>query len=202
MLFIVTAVAACGYLIFRYTKSIGNEAVRAHAYLTMRRSGLDADQANAALDEVMSEQKYRSAAIYNAKYVFKKCHTAQKPVIGYAYRRGMRCDTSSAYKSGCLVMDVPASALMLYEKDYGEHTDTTAQHTSAKITYSTWEEYEAVLISEIKRLDGKAPDQIHYVQMMDDEGFKRAHAEGIDPKKLATMFLEHIKQNGLPDKIG
>jgi hypothetical protein len=193
MLFLIAVLVVGLYAGFRYSTSLGSEAARAHAFLTMIRSGANADEANATVDQVMSDDTYHHASIYTAKQVFRAMNIKQKPVIGYAYRKGMKSKMSASYQQECSKMPLPSSAILLYE-DFRRVADKpTKEHTDLDIRrkYPTWADYESALFNEIKRLDGKTPDELHYVQMMDSKGFEKAYADGVDLIILAEMFKEH-----------
>ncbi|QND62712.1 hypothetical protein HB777_01475 [Mesorhizobium loti] len=52
-----------------------------------------------------------------------------------------------------------------------------------------YDQYLSAVVTEAKRLDGKAATDLHWIELTDDEGTKRAFADGIDPNRLAAEIL-------------
>lgn len=91
---------------------------------------------------------------------------------------------------------VDINSRKLKKQDY----ETNGQELKLKLAISenserqSYETYQSVVLSEVKRLDGQSEDEIHWSEVYDDEGTKRAFDDGVDPKTLAAI----IAKRGIP----
>ncbi|TIP26703.1 MAG: hypothetical protein E5X67_18880 [Mesorhizobium sp.] len=53
-----------------------------------------------------------------------------------------------------------------------------------------FDKYLTTVVAEAKRLDGKAAADLHWIELTDDEGTKRAYADGVNPERLAAEILK------------
>lgn len=77
-----------------------------------------------------------------------------------------------------------------HDKHAGSDEPKVDIATSEKSERQSFETYQSVVLSEVKRLDGTSDDEIHWSEIYDDEGTKRAFEDGVDPKTLAAIIVK------------
>lgn len=102
---VISLLAFAGYLLFRHTNRTGREAVRAYVYLETLKKGIAPNEANIVTDAWLRDATSDLAilAVKMAKRDYATIHHGkQLPVIGYAYRQGMRTIMPAWYQNMAL----------------------------------------------------------------------------------------------------
>jgi len=185
---LLAVLAAGGYYLLRVNTKLGREAVRAHAYLTLLGKGFDTEQANGKVDFIVKDTKLLNAAAVHAKKAYSEVHPAQRPVIGHAYRLGLRPELPAWYVDDCRQLATPSSIYPTYGLATNDAADATPEFSEDFATY------RSQVIAEIKKLEGKRPDDLHYIELMDDSGIRLAYADRVEAKHLAKMLASRAMQ--------
>ncbi|RWL50118.1 MAG: hypothetical protein EOR60_01800 [Mesorhizobium sp.] len=176
----------------------GAETVRASIFLTGLESGHTVAEANlvATIDaEHMPASTIRDAMehvrlLYGGK---------QLPMIEEAYRKGMKPKLPlwNQVLINILHSSVPERDRVKQKADNSgsyEHRDSVYQEimeaNKMRNQRMGFDNYLSAVVAEAKRLDGKASTDLHWIELTDDEGTKRAYTDGIDPKWLAAEILK------------
>ena len=165
-----------------YTKR-GAETVRAHVYLGGMLAGASVEQANrvAAFDVASGPREVIDSAIAHLHSAYGG---SQRAMIVDAYSKGMKSNLPSWYQQ-VMARGGQATKAAPRRSDSEAHGD---------LGYDT---YYAAFLREVKRLDGEPENDLHWIELVDDAGFKRAYAKGLDPRALAKFALK----SGMPGPL-
>lgn len=174
------------YKLYRFvTVRMGLEAVRAYIYLEVLNKGATPEDANLAVMRATLEPNsvLMQNAISMAAIEYREVHGGkQLPVIGYAYRSGLRSTMPFWYRAGALAVPRTLSVDVAYGA-LRYDANRTANGAGYELFYQ-------VYLNEVARLSGKASDEITIAHFLDDEPLRRAYGDGVDPLVLATVFCE------------
>lgn len=189
---ILGLLAFCGYKLLKFNTAAGREAVRAHSYLEILRKGASVEDANAITDKFLGDlgSEIASTAITMAKLDYEQVHKGKKlPLIGHAYRRGLKPTMPNWYTS--FVRKVPETAAMelSYRLTMLTPVDQEAMSTDTDSDMGFKAFYET-FANEVQRIHGESSGNFRIVDIMEDEPFRRAHKDGIDPLVLAVEQCE------------
>ena len=179
-LLITLGVVAWGaYAFLKANTKRGAETVRAHIFLGGILAGASAQEANdaASIDVVALPTEVLHSAIAHLKGQYGG---KQVSMISDAYRYGMRPKLPAWYRAFFVSSAAPPPDLVKQAK-VAPKTDLVS---TASLDYDT---YYATFTREVKRLDGKAAGEFHWIDIIEHEGSKRAHADRFDPLALAAM---------------
>lgn len=190
-----------GAAVFYFLKGIvqrGAETVRASIFLTGLESGGTVADANMVAS--MDAEHMPASMIHDAMdHVRLMYGGKQLPMIEEAYRKGMK--PKLALWNQVLInifhSSVPERSSGKQKADStdtpGHRNDLYQEVVEANKTRNQrmgFDKYLSAVVAEAKRLDGKAATDLHWIELTDDEGTKRAYADGIDPERLATEILK------------
>lgn len=187
-------IAFGGYKLLKFNTAAGKEAVRAHSYLEILRKGASVEDANAITDKFLSDMSsdIAGAAITMARLEYEQVHKGKKlPLIGYAYRRGLRPAMPDWYTS--FVRKVPETATieLCYRvlklapvNQHGAGADADDE-AGFKAFYETFAD-------EVQRIWGELPGSIRIMDLVEDEPLRRAYRDGFDPLVLAIQQCAHL----------
>jgi len=110
---VIGLLAFAGYKLFRHTTKAGRETVRAYVYLEGLKASGSQDGANQDADTIMRDlasDQLRNVALM-AKHQLQAVHGGkQLPIIGYAYRRGMKTAMPAWYRN--MAMSTPQTTAL------------------------------------------------------------------------------------------
>ncbi|WP_155257430.1 hypothetical protein [Rhizobium leguminosarum] len=191
IIIIIGLLAFAGYKLFRHTTSAGRETVRAYIYLEALKISGSQHGANQDADTIMRDlasDQMRNVALM-AKHQLQAVHGGkQLPIIGYAYRCGMKTAMPAWYRN--IALSAPQTTAL--EAAYGGGTSATkADVPQANRQPSVDNNYEAFYQSfadEVHRLSGRSGSELNIVDFMEDEPLQRAYRDSVDPLVLAASF--------------
>ncbi|MGA0565656.1 hypothetical protein ACO2RV_24885 [Ancylobacter sp. VNQ12] len=191
---ILGLLAFCGYKLLKFNTAAGKEAVRAYGYLEILRKGGSVEDANAITDKFLSDMssEIAGAAITMAKFEYEQMHKGKKlPLIGYAYRQGLRPAMPSWYTS--FVRKVPETLAIEvgYRLPVLAPVDRETMSAGADSDVGFRAFYET-FANEVQRIWGELPGGIRLMDLVEDEPLRRAHRDGIDPLVLAVQQCERM----------
>ncbi|CDX49842.1 hypothetical protein MPL1032_100247 [Mesorhizobium plurifarium] len=174
----------------------GAETVRASIFLTGLESGHTVAEAN--LMASMDAEYMPTPMILNAMDHVRLFYGGkQLPMIAEAYRKGMK--PKLAFWNQVLIdmlhSSVPERDSVKQKADNSdEHRESVYQEimeaNKMRNQRMGFDNYLSAVVAEAMRLDGKASTDLHWIELTDDEGTKRAYTDGIDPKWLAAEILK------------
>lgn len=180
---IIGLLAFAGYRFFRHTTRAGTEAVRAYVYLETLKKGVSSHEANILTDALLSNIGSDMAinAANMAKLEYATVHQGkQLPMIGYAYRQGLRTIMPFWYQK----MALAAPETLGIEVGYGRlSTHTLAEDPQADTEMRKDERYVAfyeAYANEVHRLSGKSANDVRVSDFMEHEPLHRAYRDGLD----------------------
>jgi len=179
-LIVLVAVVVGGVVMLaRATKLRGTETVRAHIFLMGQTRSKTEAEANRAADvdvESGPTELIHDAMLHlNAKYAGK-----QTRMIAAAYKRGMKPKLPKWYQS--------LYVTRLDGEDRLQDATAIEQPILDRAT-ATYEDYEAFVINEVKRLEGMDRNALHWIELLDHEGTRHAFADGVNPLALARWLI-------------
>ncbi|WP_137933573.1 hypothetical protein [Mesorhizobium comanense] len=171
----------------------GAETVRASIFLTGLESGSTVAEAN--LVASMDAEHMPTSMIHNAMDQVRLFYGGkQLPMIAEAYRKGMQPKLTIWNQ---VLIDMLHSSTPKQKTDNsdthghrGGVSQEIEQANKARNHRMGFDEYLGAVVAEAKRLDGKASTDLHWIELTDDEGTKRAYTDGIDPKWLAAEIVK------------
>ncbi|MBZ9884708.1 hypothetical protein LB535_20375 [Mesorhizobium sp. CA10] len=184
---ILLGLVVLGAAVFYFLKGNsrrGAETVRASIFLTGLESGHTVAEAN--LVASMDAEHMPASMIHNAMDHVRVFYGGkQLPMIAEAYRKGMKPKLAMWNQ---VLIDMLHSSAPEHGRAKRPDANSTAPQTGNRPT--SYDDYKQALVAEAKRLDGKASTDLHWIELTDDEGTKRAYKDGIDPKWLAAEILK------------
>ncbi|MEH7847790.1 hypothetical protein [Rhizobium laguerreae] len=187
---IIGLLALAGYKFFRHTTRAGRETVRAYVYLEALKISGSHQSANQDADTIMRDlasDQMRNVALM-AKHQLQAVHGGkQLPIIGYAYRCGMKTAMPAWYRN--IALSAPQT--MALEAAYGGTSATKAEVPQASKQPSVDDNYQAFYQSfadEVLRLSGRSGSELNIIDFMEDEPLQRAYRDSVDPLVLAASF--------------
>lgn len=175
---IIAVLAWAGYKFVKFNTAAGAEAVRAFVYLEGLKRGENKDRANEVVD--IDLVSINPDQLRRVTETIQTVHGKQLPLMGEAYRRGMRPKVPTWYYN--FVLKTPASPSVRREYSAQPVKTAPANETPER----NFAEYNRAFIEELKKLSGKLNEEIHYIELMDDEPTRRAFSDDIDPIELAA----------------
>ncbi|MGZ2403660.1 hypothetical protein [Rhizobium ruizarguesonis] len=188
---IIGLLAFAGYRFFRHTTRAGRETVRAYVYLEALKLSGSQHRANQNADTIMRDlasDQMRNVALM-AKHQLQTAHGGkQLPIIGYAYRCGMKTAMPVWYRN--MAMSAPQTIAL--DTAYGSGSPATkADEPQANAQSNAEDAYIAfyqVFADEVHRLSGRSGSELNIIDFMEREPLKRAYRNGVDPLVLAASF--------------
>lgn len=194
---IVGLLAFAGYKFFRHTTRAGKEAVRAYVYLETLKKGVSSQEANILTDAVLSDIGSDMAinAANMAKREYATVHQGkQLPMIGYAYRQGLRSIMPFWYQK----MALSAPETLGIEVSYGrlrpELAPENLQRMTRMVTDEGYKSFCVTFCHEVNRLAGEDRFEQKEGGVLDDEALYQHYRQGDDPLLMAVMYCH---ENGL-----
>ncbi|WP_260691595.1 hypothetical protein [Rhizobium laguerreae] len=195
---IIALLAFAGYKLFRHTTRAGKEAVRAYVYLETLKKGVSQHEANILTDALLSDigSDMATNAANMAKLEYTTVHRGkQLPMIGYAYRQGLRTTMPVWYRR----MALSAPETLGIEVSYGRLATlaTNGENPQADDEMRKDERYLAfyeAYANEVHRLSSKSADDLRVSDFMEHEPLHRAYRDGVDPLYLAAAFCDEHNQ--------
>ncbi|MDX8432851.1 hypothetical protein RFN25_05315 [Mesorhizobium abyssinicae] len=171
----------------------GAETVRASIFLTGLESGSTVAEAN--LVASMDAEHMPASMIHNAMDHVRLFYGGkQLPMIAEAYRKGMKPKLAIWNQ---VLIDMLHSSTPKQKSDnrdtHGHRSGVSQEIEEANKMRNQrmgFDEYLRAVVAEAKRLDGKASTDLHWIELTDDEGTKRAYTDGIEPKWLAAEIVK------------
>lgn len=184
ILLVLIALGAAVFYFLRGNVRRGTETVRASIFLTGLESGHTVAEAN--LVASMDAEHMPTSMIHNAMDHVRLFYGGkQSPMIAEAYRKGMKPKLAVWNQ---VLIDMLHSSIPGRGNVKLPDTQRTAPQTGSRPT--SYDDYKQAVVAEAKRLDGKNSTDLHWIELTDDEGTKRAYTDGIDPKRLAAEVLK------------
>lgn len=189
-LIIIGLLAFAGYKFFRHTTSAGRETVRAYVYLEALKLSGSQHGANQDADTIvrdLASDQMRNVALM-AKHQLQTVHGGkQLPIIGYAYRRGMKTAMPAWYRN----MALSAPQTIALDTAYGSGNPATKadepQATQSNVDYA-YNAFYQTFADEVHRLSGRSGSELSIIDFMEDEPLQRAYHDSVDPLVLAASF--------------
>lgn len=192
---IIGLLAFAGYWLFRRTTQGGTEAVRAYLFLEALNNGLPVETANAIADHILADPS--SERVKNAKRTalmeYKLLHGGKElPVIGHAYRHGMRSTMSDGYRKKALATQDTLAIEVSYTM---KRIQIAAEHKEA-VNSEGYQAYYRAFSDEVYRLSGERPDAPAFGKGWEQVTLLEHYRDGDDPLYLAARFCdEHRRTN-------
>ena len=188
---IIGLLACAGYKFFRHTTSAGRETVRAFVYLEALKLSGSEHRANQSADTIMRDlasDQMRNVALM-AKHQLQTVHGGkQLPIIGYAYRRGMKTAMPAWYR----YIALSATQTVVLDTAYGSGSPATkADEPQADGQLNADDTYDAfyqTFADEVHRLSGRSSSELNIIDFTEDEPLQRAYRNSVDPLVLAAAF--------------
>ena len=188
-LFVLAVLGGGAFWFLRGNVRRGAEIMRANIFLGSLRQGKSLVEANGYASTEMGNlpPEFVHGATERAHHEYDGLKLA---MVGDAYRQGMhpklpfweRASIAATYKSWMETIGAGRPAF---------RADGVPSHIPIEYPVVDFADYYATYIAELKRLAGIGPDDLHMVEMMDDEGAKLAFRDGVSPQALAAMVHEH-----------
>ncbi|MBZ9820292.1 hypothetical protein [Mesorhizobium sp. CA4] len=198
ILLVLIVLGAAVFYFLKGNARRGAETVRASIFLTGLESGHTVAEAN--LVASMDAEQMPAAMIHNAMDHVRLFYGGkQLSMIAEAYRKGMKPKLAmwNQVLIDVLHSSVPEHGSVKHKTDNSDthgHRSGVSQEIDeahkARNQRMGFDEYLRAVVAEAKRLDGKAGTDLHWIELTDDEGTKRAYRDGIDPKWLAAEILK------------
>ncbi|WP_425104590.1 hypothetical protein [Ancylobacter sp.] len=191
---ILGLIAFGGYKLLKFNTAAGLEAVRAFSYLEILQKGGSVDDANAITDKFLSDLSSETASkvIALAKFEYEQVHQGKKlALVGYAYRQGLRPNMPNWYAS--FVRRAPSTATI--ELSYRARQVASGSPVATPVGADSDAGFDAfyeTFANEVQRIWGESSGNFRIVDIMEDEPFRRAHRDGIDPLVLAVEQCEQM----------
>nr|WIE92523.1 hypothetical protein P9270_004780 [Mesorhizobium sp. WSM4875] len=190
ILLVLTVLGAAVFYFLKGSTRRGAETVRASIFLTGLESGSTVAEAN--LVASMDAEHMPTSMIHNAMDHVRLLYGGkQLPMIAEAYRKGMKPKLAiwNQVLIDMLHSSTPERARVKQKTENSEtngHRSGVSQEieeaNKARNQRMGFDEYLRAVVAEAKRLDGKAESDVHWIELTDDEGTKRAYTDGIDPQ--------------------
>ncbi|MBX4985467.1 hypothetical protein [Rhizobium lentis] len=188
---IIGLLAFAGYKFFRQTTSAGRETVRAYIYLEALKLGGSQQSANRDADTItrdLASDQMRNVALM-AKHQLQTVHGGkQLPIIGYAYRRGMKTAMPAWYR----YIALSAPQTLALDIVYGSGIPATNAHepqTDRQLNADdAYDAFYQTFADEVHRLSGRSSSELNVIDFTDDEPLQRAYRNSVDPLVLAAAF--------------
>lgn len=187
--FVLAVLGGGAYWFWRGNVRRGAEIMRAHIFLGALKHGKSPIEANGYASVDMSDlpPEFVTNSALRAKHEYDGLKLV---MVGDAYGQGMhpklpfweRASISAKYKSWMETINSRPPAFRV---------DGVPRHIPIEEPVDDFADYYAAYIAELKRLAGIGPDDLHVVEMMDDDGAKTAFGDGVTPQTLAAMVHEH-----------
>lgn len=198
-LIIIGLLAFAGYRLFRHTTRAGREAVRAYVYLETLKKGLSPEDANVMTDVLLCDIGSDVAinAMNMAKLEYATVHRGkQLPMIGYAYRQGMRTIMPFWYQR----MALSAPETLGIEVAYGRLRPELVlpenlQHLGTMVTDEGYKSFCATFCNEVNRLSGEQHFEQKDGGILDNEDLYQFYQQGDDPLVTAVMYCHENDLN-------
>lgn len=194
---VIGLLAFAGYTFFRHTTRAGKEAVRAYVYLETLKKGVSAQEANLLTDALLSDIGSDMAinAANMAKREYGAVHNGkQLPMIGYAYRKGLRTIMPSWYRK--MAVSVPET--LGIEVAYGRLRPElmpggeNLQRLTGMVTDEGYKSFCETFCKEVNRLAGEQHFELNEGGVLDGEDLYRVYKQGEDAWVAAAMYChEH-----------
>lgn len=195
---IIGLLAFAGYKFFRHTTRTGKEAVRAYVYLETLKKGVSPHEANIVTDALLRDigSDMAVSAMNMSKLEYVTVHQGkQLPMIGYAYRQGLRTTMPFWYRK--LAIAVPET--LEIDVSYGHLRPELAPESLQRLTKMVADEgYKSfcqTFCDEVNRLTGEQ----HYKQregsVLDDEDLYQLYKQGDDPLITAVIYCHENDLN-------
>jgi hypothetical protein len=191
-LIIIGLLAFAGYKFFRHTTKAGRETVRAYVYLEALKLSGSQRGANQDADTIMRDlasDQMRNVALM-AKHQLQTVHGGkQLPIIGYAYRRGMKTAMPAWYRN----MALSAPQTIALDAAYGSGSlaakvDNPPQANGQPTADNAYNAFYQTFADEVHRLSGRSGNELNIIDFMEDEPLQRAYRDSVDPLVLAASF--------------
>lgn len=186
---IIGLLAFAGYRFFGHKALAGIEAVRAYLFLDALNKGLSVDTANAIADHIVAEPA--SEQVKNAKSMawmeYKMLHGGKElPVIGHAYRQGMRSTMSDRYRRKALA----TQDTLAIEVSYTMKRIQIAAEQKEAINSDGYQAFYRVFSDEVHRLSGERPNAPAFGNGWEQATLLELYRDGDDPLYLAARFCD------------
>ncbi|MBX5084620.1 hypothetical protein HJB56_17905 [Rhizobium lentis] len=188
---IIGLLAWAGYKFFRHTTSAGRETVRAFVYLEALKLSGSEHRANQSADTIMRDlasDQMRNVALM-AKHQLKTVHGGrQLPIIGYAYRRGMKTAMPTWYRNIALSAPQTIALDTVYGSDSHATKADKPQAERQSRGDNAYDAFYHTFADEVHRLSGRSSSELNIIDFTDDEPLQRAYRNRVDPLVLAAAF--------------
>jgi hypothetical protein len=188
LLLVVAVLGVGAYQFFKLNTARGVETVRSYVFLDGVLSGHPVSEANAvAAYDVASGP---TDIIQNAMVrVSRDYGGEQLSMIADAYKEGMTPRLPFWYRT--LAAIHPAGRGGSIGADFLADASSARQGSGN----TDFQRYLRMVTDEVKRLDGKADGELHWLELTDYEaGARRAFRDGVDPLALAAA----LRSQGMP----
>jgi hypothetical protein len=209
-LLVLVALGVAAFYFFRGNINRGAEILRSDAFLEKLEKGATLEEARYLADNIVDIQSRFSTEDQCRDGMFIKIRRDTKyggksfSMIADAYQKGMTPGLSLWQQKAILSsiqspreatvsqVKTNASPVQMNKEDYeaNGHEPKLKLVIPVKSVPQDFEEYQKLVLSEVKRLDGKREDELHWSEILDDDGTKRAFEDGVNPKTLAAMIVE------------
>lgn len=190
---IIGLVAFAAYKFLRHTKPDKTEAVRAYLFLDALNKGLSVETANAIADHILVEPA--SERVKNAKRTalmeYKLLHGGNElPVIGHAYRHGMRSTRPDDYRKKALATQDTLAIEVSYTMKRMQITAELKEATSSADYQAFYQEFS----DEVFRLSGERPDAPAFGKGWEQVTLLEHYRDGNDALYVAARFCDEHHQ--------
>jgi len=199
VLFVLALLGGGAYWFFKGNIRRGAEIMRAHIFLGALKHGKSVVEANGYASSDMSNLSpdFAHNATLRADHDYGGVKLA---MVSEAYKLGMYPKLPSWER---------ASAHAAFDEIANRRrSQGGAQPAKASATFpSTYEDYYASYIAELKNLSGLGPDELHQAELMEEIGeatgdnlTRQNFEDGVDPKEYAAA-VHAVMQRMPPDAI-
>jgi hypothetical protein len=192
--------------------TVGAESLRAYIYLEALLKGVSKHEAQALTANSMMMDLDPSVMMQIMTEIQLVHNNKPAALVAEAYSRGMPSNLPKWYQylvksrpptlSVAAIYSIPLTQMEEFSLDKASQT-TRNSHTQYQTpdderrvirghNINTFDEYHKIVISELRYLSGKRPDQIHPIEIMEDDPLRRAFFDGMDPRILARMMHKHL----------
>lgn len=180
ILIVLAVLAIGGYVFIKGVVARGAETVRASLFLTRIRAGSTVAEADlvAGIDVTNLPPFFAHRAAEDVRLSYEG---KQLSMIAKAYRAGMT-PRLPWWNQALINMRVAGEEAAAMPNNGARATRNVS---------GTYEQYLHTVVTEVKRLDGKSQNELHWFELTEDDGTRRAYADGVDPLLLAAGILKY-----------
>lgn len=203
---IICILGFCAYKLYRFvTVRMGLEAVRAYMYLNMLNEGVTPEEANLTVWRAVLEphSPFMQHVTAMAHLEYSTVHDGkQLPMIGHAYRMGLRSSMPTWYRKGALA----TAKTLAIEVSYGKilqmsSAKTVSQEAELHSTLDAYEEYRTQFLSILKTYFVDTADVERCVNALPDNRIRVAYQAGTPTNVIASQYRDMLAETLLSTEV-